>query len=151
MHLLITIGGYIWVQNWKCERGTNKFLCSFSSNPFTHQMSKCSFFILASLHIITHHLLQMPGSHHLERSAQHLQLSYGGQGWTRIPQLLFHLVLFPLSISSYRSIIDSFQEEDVIYMPHFSNPQFTPWAVILNLFSETFKSKAAVAPQIFPI
>lgn len=75
---------------------------------------------------ITHHLHQMLGSHHLERSAQHLLLWYGGQGWTRIPQLLFHLVLFPLSISSYKSITDSFQEQDVIYMHRFSNPHFTP-------------------------
>lgn len=99
----------------------------------------------------SYHLLQMLGSHQLERSAQHLLLWYGEQGWTRIPQLLFHLALFLLSISSYKSITDSFQEQDVIYMHRFINPQFTPWAVILNLLSETSRAKAAVAPQIFPL
>lgn len=68
----------------------------------------------------SHHLLQMPGSHHLERSAQHSLPWYGGQGWTRIPQLLSHLALFPLSISSYRSITNSFQGQDEIHMHHFT-------------------------------
>lgn len=125
----------------------NRYECSFPHVHFPPPLTRRtnSFFRLASLCIITHHLHQTLGSHRWGRSAQHLLLWYGGRGWTRIPQQLFHPVLFPLSISSYKSITGSFQKQDVRCVHHYKDSQFTPWAVILKLQFETLTAKAAIA------